>query len=132
MKKADTSLPLQRLCAVFGVSLSSYYDHKKMLVRQSKDENISLRIDALHQEHLHCFGKRRMQKALEKEGLNIGIFKVARLMKDAGIVAKTPKKPHYYPAGNDKPTIPNLLKRKFNPETLNTHWVGDITYIRNH
>jgi transposase InsO family protein len=53
-------------------------------------------------------------------------------MKDAGIVAKTPKKPHYYPAGNEKPTIPNLLKRKFNPETLNTHWVGDITYIRNH
>ena len=132
MKKADTSLPLQRLCAVFGVSLSSYYDHKKMLVRPSKDENISLRIDALHQEHLHCFGKRRMQKALEKEGVNIGIFKVARLMKDAGIVAKTPKKPHYYLAGNEKPTIPNLLKRTFNPETLNTHWVGDITYIRNH
>ena len=73
-----------------------------------------------------------MQKALEKEVVNIGIFKVARIMKDAGIVAKTPKKPHYYPAGNDKPTIPNLLKRKFNPETLNTHWVGDITYIRNH
>ena len=132
MKKADTTLPLQRLCAVFGVSISSYYDHKKAVARPSKDENISLRIEALHQEHLHCYGKRRMQKALEKEGVSIGTFKVARLMKKVGVVDKIPKKHHYYPAGNEKPTIPNLLKRQFNPETLNMHWVGDITYIRNH
>jgi hypothetical protein len=25
------------------------------------------------------------------------------LMKDAGIIAKIPKKPHYYPAGNEMP-----------------------------
>ena len=39
---------------------------------------------------------------------------------------------HYYPTGNEKPNIPNILKRKFNPVTINTHWVDDITYIRNY
>jgi len=52
-------------------------------------------------------------------------------MREAGVVAKTPKKPHYYPAGNEKTNIPNFLKREFNPETINTHWVGDVTYIIN-
>jgi transposase InsO family protein len=28
--------------------------------------------------------------------------------------------------------MPHLLKRQFNPPHVNTHWVGDITYIRNH
>ena len=39
---------------------------------------------------------------------------------------------HYYPACYEKPNIANILKRKFNPVTINTHWVGDITYIRNY
>jgi len=53
-------------------------------------------------------------------------------MKEAGVVAKVPKKPHYYPSGKQKPNIPNRLKRQFNPTQINTHWVGDITYIRNY
>jgi transposase InsO family protein len=53
-------------------------------------------------------------------------------MKEAFIVAKVPKKPLYYPSGKQMPNIPNLLKRQFDQGNLNTHWVGDITYIRNH
>jgi len=30
------------------------------------------------------------------------------------------------------PNIPNRLNRQFNPSQVNTYWVGDITYIRNH
>jgi len=53
-------------------------------------------------------------------------------MRNAGIVAKIPKKQHNYPKETEKPNIPNLLNRQFNPGTINTHWVGDITYIKNH
>jgi transposase len=42
------------------------------------------------------------------------------------------KKPHYYQGGKQKPNIPNLLERKFDQQEPNTHWVGDITYIRSH
>ncbi|WP_127471317.1 IS3 family transposase [Thiomicrorhabdus aquaedulcis] len=48
------------------------------------------------------------------------------------VVAKRPKKPHYYPVGKELPNIPNHLNREFNPPNINTHWVGDITYIRSH
>jgi len=62
----------------------------------------------------------------------MGVFKTARLMKTLGLVAKKPKKPHYYTVDKEQPTTPHLLKRAFNPSDLNTRWVGDITYIRSH
>ena len=73
-----------------------------------------------------------MQTALALIGIDLGVFKIARLMGEAGIIAKVPKKPHYYPSGKSMPDIPNQLNRQFNPDQLNSHWVGDITYIRNH
>lgn len=33
-------------------------------------------------------------------------------------------------AGKASVIAPNYLNRQFNPERLNTHWSGDITYIR--
>lgn len=132
MKKADTMLNLQRVCQLFDVPISSYYKQQKGKVTCVETDIIINKIKSIHIDNLGCYGRRRMHKSLHKKGISIGIFKIARLMKEAGIVAKTPKKPHYYPAGSEKPDIPNLLKRQFNPNTMNTHWVGDITYIRNH
>ena len=28
--------------------------------------------------------------------------------------------------------FPNLLNREFSPSTVNTHWVGEITYVKTH
>lgn len=54
-------------------------------------------------------------------------------MKHLEIKAIRPKKNHYYSdAGIEHKYAPNLLKCQFNPETLNTHWVGDITCLRTH
>lgn len=38
----------------------------------------------------------------------------------------------YPDSGEVHVKAPNVLKRQFNPGTINTHWVGDITYIRTH
>jgi transposase InsO family protein len=132
MKKADKTMNIQRACELFGVSISSYYQNTKPKKNSIEVDLITLKMQTIHNENIQCYGKRRMQKELRKEGVTIGIFRVASLMKKAGITAVIPKKPHYYPAGSEKPNIPNLLQRKFNPENINTHWVGDITYIRNH
>jgi putative transposase len=132
MKKVDPMLNIQHVCQLFDVPISSYYKQQEVAAINLEKDLIISRIIAIHNDNLQCYGRRRMLKALQKEGINIGIFKVARLMREAGVIAKIPKKPHYYPSGIEMPNIPNLLKRKFNPETINTHWVGDITYIRNH
>ena len=132
MKKAEPALSIQKICRLFDVPISSYYKQQEQVIANPHKEFIISRIKHIHDDNLQCYGRRRMLKALQEEGIDIGIFKVTRLMKEAGVIAKTPKKPHYYPSGNEMPNIPNLLKRQFNPENINTHWVGDITYIRNH
>lgn len=72
-----------------------------------------------------------MSKALAQAGIIIGVYKTARLMKDLFILAKRPRKKHYYAASKEKPNIKNHLNREFKQDEINTHWVSDITYIRN-
>jgi len=132
MKKADPALNMLHVCQLFNVPVSSYYKRQEVAVINLEEERIINLIKTIHNDNLKCYGRRRMFRELKKEDVGIGIFKVARLMREADVVAKIPKKPHYYPSGKEMPNIPNLLKRQFNPETINTHWVGDITYIRNH
>ena len=52
-------------------------------------------------------------------------------MKMANIKAIRPKKRHYYPnTGKLHKRADNLLNREFNQTNSNTHWLGDITYIK--
>lgn len=132
MKKAESELNIERMCRLLNVPMSSYYERQNKTTEKPKEKGFIDEIKKIHDENLHCYGRRRMFKELQNKGINIGVFKISRLMREAGVVAKIPKKPHYYPAGNEVPNIPNLLNRQFTPEGLNTHWVGDITYIRNH
>jgi len=129
MKKADPLLQIERICQLCNVPIASYYYKPS---DKSEEKNIHEKMNDIHTDNFESYGRRRMKIALINEGIKLGEFKIARLMKDADIIAKIPKKPHYYPTGTEKPNIPNLLERQFNPDQANTHWVGDITYIRNH
>ena len=129
MRKAEQNLNLSHLCQLFDVPVSSYYYQS---VHKPNDAAYRDKLTVIHNENFQAYGRRRMKVALADSGINLGVFKIARLMKKAGIIAKVSKKPHYYPSGKQKPNIPNELKRQFNPPQVNTHWVGDITYIRHH
>ncbi len=74
-----------------------------------------------------------MNEALQLQRFQLGRYKTASLIKKARVVAINPRKKHYYPdSGETHRKAPHLLKRAFRPGTINTHWVGDITYIRTH
>jgi putative transposase len=73
-----------------------------------------------------------MKVALADKGINLGIFKIAHLIKQAGIITKVPKKPRYDRSGKHKLKIPNEIKKQFNPQQVTTHWTGDNTYICHH
>ena len=130
MKKAEKNLSISHLCELMDVPTASYY--YRPVERSEVIAHYVKLMQVTHHENLHAYGKRRMRAALEAKSIHLGIFKVSSLMKMAEIIAKKPKKPHYYPSGKQLPTIPNLLKRQFNPDQINTHWVGDISYIRYH
>ena len=55
---------------------------------------------------------------------------VAKLMREAGIAAKTKRKFRCTTDSNhDRPVAENVLDRQFEPEAPNQVWVADITYI---
>ena len=133
MNKADNNYTLTELCKLFNIKPSTYYyQQQEKTVKSEIVDMISL-LKITAKETNNTYGKRRMLKALRNNGFQLGITKTASLMKKAHIVAKNPKKKHHYPdSGEVHDKAPNVLKRQFNPDTVNTHWVGDITYIRTH
>ena len=88
---------------------------------------------SIHQEVDKTYGKRRMKTELASKGYHFSLYKVAALMKEANVVALRPQKRHRYTDHEACHRVAdNLLDRQFNPSVLNTHYVGDITYIKTH
>ena len=133
LKMAKSDYTTKELCDAFELNQSTYYDqiNDKPFAGENKKILTILKQTAI--ETQHTYGKRRMQKQLNNQGIIIGIHKTASMMKKAKIIAIKPKKKHYYPNGGVCDIkIDNVLDRQFNQSKANTHWVGDITYIRNH
>jgi len=130
---ANTAYTITELCKAFDVSTSGYYDQiaEKSVAEEKKKILSILKQTAIESDN--SYGKRRMKKQINNQGIKIGIHRTASLMKEAKIVAIKPRKRHYYPNGGicDK-KVENVLNREFNQSKANTHWVTDITYIRNH
>ncbi len=133
LKMANSDYTINEMCDVFELNQSTYFDHVKQKPLAGEKKKIISILKKTAIDTKYTYGKRRMQQQLKLEGINIGIHKTASMMKQAKIVAIRPKKKHYYPNGgicNIK--IENVLNRQFKQSKPNTHWVGDITYIRNH
>ena len=88
MKKADLMLNVERVCRLFGVPISSFYKQQESKTICVEKESMINKIKDIHVENIGCYGRRRMHKSLQNEGINIGIFKVARLMKRLALLLK--------------------------------------------
>ena len=87
---------------------------------------VAIRSIAIETDNI--YGRRRMHVVLLQKGFKLGIHKTASLMAKAQVAVITPKQKHYYVnAGKVHPKATNILARQFNPKTMNTHWVDDIT-----
>ena len=87
-------------------------------------------IKAIHAEVKGAYGSRRMHRELKGRGHRIGISRVERVMREAGIRAR--HKRRFKAATDSKHSMPvaaNLLARNFTPPAPNKVWTGDITYI---
>jgi len=125
---------ISRLCDVFEVSRSGYYDWVERCPshREQEDDRIGQRIQAIFEDHYRCYGVPRMQSALEDEGIGISRKRIARLMKQRGCCVKTKKawKPCTTQANSDHPIRSNILNREFQADRPHQKWMSDITYIR--
>jgi len=119
VKKANPHYKTNELCKLFQAPISTHYYHLNREVSEL-DQPMIDEIKSIALEHHHTYGKRRMKKELNNKGLSIGLYKTARLMKKAKVVAIRPKKKPRYDKGETHSIADNLLKRQFNPDTLHS------------
>ena len=123
------------MCRVLSVSASGFYAWKKRRPsqRSKQDRSLLLEIEKSHKKSRKSYGSPRVFRDLKDLGLKVGEKRVARLMREAGIKAKTAK-PFRGTTNSDHshPIAPNILDRQFSPSLAggpNQVWSADITYI---
>nr|WP_321460891.1 IS3 family transposase [uncultured Vibrio sp.] len=120
--------PVKMLCVLFNVASSCYYEFKQ----RKPDANrirLSSRIKELFNMSRGAAGSRALVSMLRSENIDIGRFKVRKIMQEAGLMSKQPGSHRYKQAKSERLEIPNLLKREFSVVAPNRVWCGDITYI---
>ena len=120
-------------CQTLGVSTSGYYQWCRNPVgkRQTRREELTEKIRAVHEASRRTYGSPRVRAALLHQGVKLNRKTVARIMRDAAIRSKVARKfkarttdsRHAYPVAQ------NVLDRRFGVERLDAAWLCDITYI---
>jgi transposase InsO family protein len=124
--------PVRLMCRVLDVSSSGFYDWLERPESPRAVENRALvaKIQAIHGDSRRTYGSPRVHASLQDAGYRIGRHRVARLMRDHGIRAKTKRKFRVTTdSRHDHPVAPNRLDRQFEVAAPNTVWVADISYI---
>jgi transposase InsO family protein len=133
MKDYRKEFPVGKMCKVFKVSTSSFYEALKYLSSNRDNENRMLvsEIRRIHLMSRASYGSPRITKELNSLGFKVSRPRVARLMRGHKIRAVHAKKfvittdsKHSYPV------VENKLNRNFSPAAKSQAWVSDITYIR--
>jgi putative transposase len=124
------------MCRVLKVSKSGYYgwSHRPPSARAKADATLAERIERVHRDSRETYGAPRVHAELRSLGVRCGRKRVARLMREAGLVGcggRRRKVRTTRPGTAERVSaVPDLVKRNFAPEAPNRLWVADITYAR--
>ena len=132
IQEHDRRYPIRLMCRALAVSAAGYYAWRS---RPESPRAVSARtvlsaIRVIHRESRETYGSPSIWDALVKQGHRIGEHRVARLMRQNGIRAKTVKKWRATTQSNHRlPVAQNTLNRQFMVEAPNRVWAGDITSV---
>jgi putative transposase len=130
--------PVRLMCEALDVSVSGFYD---AVAREAAppsahavaDERLRVHVRAAHRKSRGRYGAPRVHEELKARGERVARKRVARLMREDGLIGRRRRKfVRTTDANHAEPVAPNLLARRFN---LDDHpvpdraWCGDLTYI---
>jgi transposase InsO family protein len=127
-----TQWPVRRLCAALEVSPAGYYAWRGRPAspRQRRRDALRGEIEAIHARVKARYGSPRVHAELVGRGHPCCVNTVAKVMRAAGIAAKTRRKfRHTTDSNHDRPVAPNVLGRRFAAAGPNEAWVADITFV---
>lgn len=128
MKKAG--FKVTDICRNLKLQRSGYYRRSVQKPIDAEEVMLKAKVQQIHHEMHATYGSRRMCAELNAQGYLLGRYKVRRVMKNLSLKAKRPKQHRYPTIGQVSSIAPNTLNRQFKPAQSNSHWTGDITYIR--
>ena len=132
MKAHQAQHRIATMCRVLGVSPSGYYAWLKRpaCARAQEDQRLLKVIRTAHAASDRTYGSPRIVDDVRDAGFAVGRRRVARLMREAGIVGETRRRFVTTTVRDEnRGPAPDLVKRRFVAEGPDQLWVADITYI---
>lgn len=125
---------VKRACELLMVSRAAYYARCSSAPgpRAVRDAELTERITNVHGQSRGTYGVQCVHTVLQRESAGCGRRRVARLMRQAGLIGRHRRRRHRTTApGPNAAARPDLVLRDFRPDpaAVDTRWCGDITFI---
>ena len=124
--------PVAWACDALGVSESGYHawTARTPSAGEKRRDGLVAAIEVIHAEVRGRYGSPRMTAELNARGHDCSESTVAKLMREYGIRAKSPRRfVRTTDSRHGLPVAANVLDRDFDPAEPNAAWGADITYI---
>jgi putative transposase len=123
---------VEPICRVLQIAPSTYYAAKSrpLSARAVRDAVLSVTVLAVWQANYGVYGARKLWKALQRAGHDVGRDQVARLMRSLGIEGvRRDRRVRTTRADTGAGRHPDLVDRQFTAAAPNRLWVTDLTYV---
>lgn len=133
MNAYQASFSVTAMARVLGVSTAGYYAWLKRprSARAEGDGALLQRIRTVHATSRATYGMPRVHAELRAAGERHGRKRIARLMREAGLVGVSRRRGGPVTTRRDREArpAPDLVDRDFTADAPNQLWVADITFI---
>jgi putative transposase len=123
---------VRRMCALLGVSPSGYYTWSRRAQPSARrtDKELREQIRAIYERSRGTYGSPRVHAELAATGTHVSRKRVARLMREQGLVGASRRRRVSTTVRDGKARrAPDLVNRDFSSPERDRLWVADITYI---
>jgi len=122
---------VRRLCAALAVSPSGFYawQQRGPAARVLQDQALTRQLRLVHADSRGTYGRPRLQRALVRRGYRLSEKRIARLMRQAQIVARGRRRARRTTIADPTAVATNALARRFQVTVPNTVWAADITAL---
>lgn len=129
-----TEFRIETMCRVLEVSRSCYYHFRRRRNQSSfssqKNAPLVTTIREIHRDSKGTYGVRRVTAQLRRQGILCNRKRVAKIMQDNQIRAKTKRRfKRTTHASTTRKASENLVQQRFVAERINQLWTSDMTYI---
>jgi putative transposase len=133
MSAHRASFPITAMARVLGVSTAGYYAwHKRApSAHAAADAMLLQRIRTVHVTSRETYGVPRVHAELRAGGKRHGRKRIARLMREAGLVGASRRRGGVVTTRRDRAArpAPDLVDRDFSAAGPDRLWVADITFV---